>query len=196
MNIDESAISFEQEAEKLELFGFKYETREDLLIGVRAFYSDKGYALSICGSKLEKYVVLQCDRGGQYRDVRGVPLDEREKTTGTRRINCPFKIKGKKTDEGIWIIEIRNLSHNHEASADISDYHSLRQLSQEDIKKVDHMTRSRIPSRQILSSLRQKKLELKAISKTVYNVKAKIHREKLEGRTIIQALLDELGGGT
>ncbi|XP_078181433.1 uncharacterized protein LOC144575191 [Carex rostrata] len=111
----------------------------------------------------EKYVVLQCDRGGQYRDVRGVPLDEREKTTGTRRINCSFKIKDKKIDEGIWIIEVRNLSHNHEASADISGHPSLRQLSQEDIEKVDHMTRSGIPPRQIHSSLRQKNPELKAL---------------------------------
>ena len=36
MDIDESAISFEHEAEKLELLNFKYETREDLLNGVRA----------------------------------------------------------------------------------------------------------------------------------------------------------------
>ena len=69
MNIDESTISFEQETEKLELLVFKYETREDLLIDVRTFYSAKGYTLSICGSKSEKYLVLQCDRGGQYRDV-------------------------------------------------------------------------------------------------------------------------------
>ena len=69
MDIDESVISFEQEAEKLELLNFKYETREDLLSGVKAFYSAKGYALLICSSKSERYVVLQCDRGGQYREV-------------------------------------------------------------------------------------------------------------------------------
>ncbi|XP_078176422.1 uncharacterized protein LOC144569822 [Carex rostrata] len=57
------------------------------------------------------------------------------------------------------------------------------------------MTQSGIPPRQILSSLRQKNPKLKAISTTVYNVKAKIRREKLGGRTMIQALFKELGEG-
>ena len=42
MEIDESLISFKHEVKKLELLNFKYETREDLLNGVRAlFYSAK-----------------------------------------------------------------------------------------------------------------------------------------------------------
>ena len=57
------------------------------------------------------------------------------------------------------------------------------------------MTQSGIPPRQILSSLRQKNPELKVVSTTVYNVKAKIRREKLGGRTMIQALFKELGEG-
>ena len=70
MNIDELAIPCEQEIEK--------SIHGDLLISVRAFYLAKWYVLSICGSKLKKYVVLQCDRGGHYRDARSVRLDERE----------------------------------------------------------------------------------------------------------------------
>ena len=41
----------------------------------------------ICGSKPEKYVVLQCDRGGKYRDARDVLLDEREKTIRNEVVN-------------------------------------------------------------------------------------------------------------
>lgn len=49
-------------------------------------------------------------------------------------------MKGKKTYEKIWIIEIQNLSHICEASTNIFGYHSLRQLPQEDTESVDHMT--------------------------------------------------------
>ena len=59
--------------------------------GVRAFHSGKGCTLYICSSRLEKYVVLQCDRNGLYCDTHDVSLGEREKTTGTCRINCPLK---------------------------------------------------------------------------------------------------------
>ena len=77
MDIDESAISSEHDVEKFELLNFKDKTCEDLFNGFRAFYLAKGNILSICSSMLEKYVVLQCDKGGQYCDTGDVPLDEK-----------------------------------------------------------------------------------------------------------------------
>ncbi|KAF7154067.1 hypothetical protein RHSIM_Rhsim01G0017600 [Rhododendron simsii] len=54
------------------------------------------------------------------------------------------------------------------------------------------MTRSEIPPRQILSSLRQSNPKLQAVSKTIYNTKGKIQKDNLAGRTMIQALFEEL----
>ena len=50
-----------------------------------------------------------------------------------------------------------------------------------------------IPPRQILSSLRQNNTNCKAIVRTMYNDKANITKEVLAGRTMIQALFEELG---
>lgn len=185
----------EQEDERHQLLNFKFETREDLLKGVRKFYSTRGYALSIYGSRAEKFVILKCDRGGNYRDSQGVQLSERQKTTGSRKINCSFEIKGKKTGEGLWVVEIKNLSHNHEASVDIAGHPSCRRLSAKELESVDRMSQSGIQPRQIISSLQLENPGLRAVSHTVYNAKAKIHKEKLGGRTMIEVLIQELGQG-
>ncbi|XP_073107176.1 uncharacterized protein [Elaeis guineensis] len=52
-----------------------------------------------------------------------------------------------------------------------------------------------ISTRKILSSLRQDNPKPQAISKTVYNAKAKTIKESLAGRTMIEALFEELGEG-
>ncbi|KAL3500695.1 hypothetical protein ACH5RR_039788 [Cinchona calisaya] len=50
-----------------------------------------------------------------------------------------------------------------------------------------------IAPRQILISLQKSNPKLQAISRTIYNAKAKVQRESLKGRTIMQALFDEFG---
>ena len=57
----------------------KFESCDDLLKSVREFYYSKGYALSIRSSRKDKHVILQCDGGGSYRDIRHIS-SERKKT--------------------------------------------------------------------------------------------------------------------
>ncbi|CAG8502740.1 2637_t:CDS:2, partial [Scutellospora calospora] len=59
-------------------------------------------------------------------------------------------------------------------------------------KKVQEMSTAGIHPREILSTLRQSNPNNFAISKTIYNARDKIRHDNLQGRTPIQALLDEL----
>jgi hypothetical protein len=102
-----------------------------LVKGAHTFFANKGYGLSIRGLRKDKYVILGCDRVDYYRDPRNVPMEERKRTRKSHLINYPFKIKGKRQDNGFWMIEINNYSHNHEASIDITGHSICRQLSQE-----------------------------------------------------------------
>ncbi|KAL6543671.1 hypothetical protein OROGR_010168 [Orobanche gracilis] len=54
-----------------DLLGAEYQTREELLKVVKGFYSIKGYALSIKGSGLNKYVTLGCT--GVFKATMGLP---------------------------------------------------------------------------------------------------------------------------
>lgn len=77
----------------------------------------------------------------------------------------------------------------------MSGHPSCRRLSKEEIMSIEEMTRSGVPPRQILSSLRQRNPKLQAISRTIYNMKVKLKNDNLDGRTMIQALFEELGQG-
>ncbi|KAL4588354.1 hypothetical protein LXL04_001238 [Taraxacum kok-saghyz] len=170
------------QTEELYLANSKFESCDELLKSVRSFYYDKGYELSIKDSSKDKYVTLQCDRGGSYRDKMGIG-DKRKKNTGSRLINCPFQFVGKKGNDGAWVLKAKNLTHNHEPSTDMSGHPSFRRLLPDDVQSVKNMTLSGIPPRQILSSLRQKNQNLPAISRTIYNLKAKIQKENLNNRS-------------
>ncbi|XP_052627581.1 protein FAR-RED IMPAIRED RESPONSE 1-like [Lactuca sativa] len=176
--------------EELYLANSKFDSYDELLKSVRDFYYVKGYGISIRDSSKDKYVTLQCDRGGCYRDRLSIG-DKRKKNTGSRLINCPFQIVGKKEYDGGWILKAKNLSHNHEPSTDISGHPSFRRLSPNDVQSVKNMTLSGIPPRQILSSLRQGNPNLPAVSRTIYNLKAKIRKENLGNRSTVSALFEE-----
>ncbi|KAJ9549306.1 hypothetical protein OSB04_021849 [Centaurea solstitialis] len=172
----------------------KFESCDDLLKNVRKFYYSKGYALSIRASKKDKHVILQCDRGGSYRDTRRTS-SERKKSTGSRLINCPFQIVGQKRSDGAWYFKVKDLTHNHEPSTDMSGHPSFRQLPSENINSVKEMSKAGIPPRQILSSMRQQNPNLPVISRTIYNLKRKFRRDNLGNRSMINALFEELVKG-
>ncbi|PWA86891.1 protein FAR1-RELATED SEQUENCE 5 [Artemisia annua] len=177
--------------EELYLSSSTFESCDDLLKSVRAFYYTKGYGLSIRDSQKDKYVTLQCQRSGSYRDVRNIG-DKRKRSTTSRLIECPFQIGGKKGQDGSWVFKVINLEHNHEPSTDMSGHPSFRRLEPDDVQSVKSMTISGIPPRQILTSLRQQTPNLPANSRTIYNLKAKIRRDDLGDRSMVMALLDEL----
>jgi hypothetical protein len=56
-------------------------------------------------------------------------MEEIKRITKSRLTDCPFKIKRKQQDNDIWMIEINNYSHNHEASVDVTGHPICRRLS-------------------------------------------------------------------
>ncbi|KAF7150704.1 hypothetical protein RHSIM_Rhsim02G0175500 [Rhododendron simsii] len=118
----------------------------------------------------------------------GWKFESREKLVDTLRQF--FAIQG--LDDGFWVLEVKNGSHNHEPSSDMVGHPSFRRFSKEEIMTIEELTRSGVPPRQILSLLRLRNKKLQAMSRTIYNMKNKLRRENLAGRTMIQALFDEI----
>ena len=54
--------------EELYLARSKFDSYDDLLKNVRAFYYAKGYGISIRDSRKDKYVTLQCALSGVYKE--------------------------------------------------------------------------------------------------------------------------------
>ncbi|KAK9723481.1 hypothetical protein RND81_05G001500 [Saponaria officinalis] len=75
----------------------------------------------------------------------------------------------------------------------MSGHPSCRRLTKSETSEVERLSIFGIQPRNILSSLRLKIPNIQAVSRTLYNVKTKICNEKLDGRSMIQALFEELG---
>ncbi|KAL6584586.1 hypothetical protein OROMI_003875 [Orobanche minor] len=131
-SMDQSTMN---QSEEIYLATSKFESNDDLLKSVRAFYVGKGYGLSIRDSKKDQYVTLQCDLSGVYQDKRSAGT-KRKKSTGSRLTDCPFQIKGKKGSDGVWIFQEKNLAHNHDPSTDMSGHPSFRRLEPDDVQTV------------------------------------------------------------
>ncbi|KAK1380081.1 hypothetical protein POM88_026825 [Heracleum sosnowskyi] len=176
----------------------RYSDREKLITCIREVAATLGYAIVIKKSKKDSYVRIGCDRGGEYRSSK-IPIKKRDttskRTTGTRLIQCPFEIWGRWKPGGIWVIEIKNLTHNHDGSNDMSSHPSHRRFSRDEFIRIREMTMSGIAPRQILTSLRQSNANIQSISRSIYNARAKIRKDSLQGCTVIQALYQELGQG-
>ncbi|CAG8465480.1 10339_t:CDS:2 [Cetraspora pellucida] len=96
------------------------------------------------------------------------------------RGGCPFELYGSKHNN-VWFLEVRNPIYNHEASINISGHLIVCRL---DAGQLD----------QILSTIHQNDPSFMAISRMIYNALYLICQERLDSRTSIQALLDELQG--
>lgn len=159
--------------------------REELIQYVGEFGVSQGYVVTIKQSKKDKVVTLGCDRGGVCRSKRkpdgetsGEP--SRNRKSGSRHINCPFELIGKKED-GVWVLTIKNGSHNHEALKDIKEHPSAARFTEKEVMQIKEMTESGLKPRQILKRLRQSNPELLSTPKHVYNVKAKLRQGNLTG---------------
>lgn len=159
--------------------------REELIQHVGEFAISQGYVVTIKQSKKDKVVVLGCDRGGVYRNRRKT-VDEssgeiaRKRKTGSRLTNCPFELLGKKED-GLWVLSVKNGSHNHEALKNLSEHPSARRFTEKQVILIKEMTEAGLKPRQILKRLRQSNPELLSTPKHVYNVKAKLRQGNLTG---------------
>lgn len=159
--------------------------REELIQHVGDFAVSQGYVVTIKQSKRDRVVVLGCDRGGVYRNRRKAEEEpsaerKRRKRTGSRLTNCPFEAVGKK-DDGLWVLTIKNGTHNHEPLKDITEHPSARRFSESEVLLIKEMTEAGLKPRQILKRLRQSNPELLSSPKHVYNVKAKLRQGNMTG---------------
>jgi len=140
-------------------------------------------------------VWLCCIRGGKHKNWRlYLTEDTRSKLTRTRKTSCPWLalLKRGPGDDATWTINITDDTHNHETSLDdLSSFPSVRQMTTEESHLLKDMSKAGSTPRVILSTLRLRNPDSLLVSDDVYNARKKIRMQELNGRTPIEALLDE-----
>ncbi|KAG2207176.1 hypothetical protein INT47_012229 [Mucor saturninus] len=140
-----------------------------------------------------KSLEFKCDRGGKNSS----------KSTGkrlskTRRTDCPFKwVVGSswRKEQGVYTakftLHLNNSGHNHESADSLAGHSIACKIGDDHMKVIKDMTIANSSPQDILIYLRQKFPGDYFRPSTVYNARQKIREEYLDGRSPLQALLDQ-----
>ncbi|CAJ2674937.1 uncharacterized protein LOC123915407 [Trifolium pratense] len=101
--------------------------------------------------------VLGCERGGAYRPSnykakKKVSIEER----GSRKIGCPFRLRGYLPKSKEWNLTIVSGIHNHVLDKALEGHLVAGRLKPEEKEMVVEMTGNQIPPRNIMSTLKKR----------------------------------------
>jgi hypothetical protein len=168
-----------------------FESREQLLTFVRQHAIQHSYIVTIQRSTANRQVILGCDRGGKYRDRNSASDREKRRFTTTRRINCPFRLYGKRILDGRWELKVSCSNHNHDPD-NLIGHPQARQLTSAQLHDLRRLTEVGTRPRDIMTLLREQEPSIPLISRDIYNKRQAVRREKLGGKTSLQYLHDLL----
>lgn len=147
-----------------------------------------GYVIVIKNSRRNYNVVFQCDRGGVYRSTK---ISTRN--TGTKKINCPFRLEGKYSAvDDSWKVKMICEMHNHQPSFHLEGHPYPRRLNENETRLVEDLLEKNVKPRDILSTLKKQNVNNLSTIKTIYNADEKFRRTKLGGRSQMQVVMDFL----
>ena len=136
-----------------------------------------------------------CICGRIYKNWRPyLTEDTRTKQTRTLKTSCPWSaiLKRGEGDDATWTISITDDTHNHETDQDtLSIFPSARQMTTEELQLLGDMSKAGSTPKVILATLRLRNPDSSLISSDIYNARKKIRTDELNGRTPVEALLDE-----
>ncbi|XP_050893360.1 uncharacterized protein LOC127099673 [Lathyrus oleraceus] len=132
------------------------------------------------------FVTMTCERSGKYKYLlRNFKRDN----TGSRKCKCPFKVHGYMLANKNWRFNVICGLHNHDLCEKIVGHPSVCQLMPEEKEYVVDMTLNLVQPKNILATLKRKRLENISNIKQVYNIWHLTYKPLMRDRTEMQQLL-------
>jgi hypothetical protein len=176
----------------------------------------QGYSVAVLNSQTGKNATIRCDRGGHHiaRTEDAIARKTASKRTGCTFLlytSCPTAQKttpGHQPKPRYWTLKIRNPVHDEHAHPPSKE--KALSTQHEKMTKVQREQamfgiESQQTNRQILAAINKEKnpdfktqaavaeyIHEKVQSKTISNLRLKIHKERLAGRQPIEAAIDLL----
>ncbi|XP_012851420.1 PREDICTED: uncharacterized protein LOC105971120 [Erythranthe guttata] len=109
------------------------------------------------------YVIVRCERGGHYVGKKVPGEDDQrlgKRSTGSKKCNCPFKLKGTKEhkddEKAEWKLDVYSGIHNHNLFENLHGHSYVGRLSKEQVSFVHTMKKAMVKPRAILRALKEK----------------------------------------
>ncbi|KAI5661374.1 hypothetical protein M9H77_20697 [Catharanthus roseus] len=142
------------------------------------------------------YVTLDCERGGSVKKYKKPIVDDKEEEIpknkrgpyGTKKCGCPFKLKREQmvTSENCQLF-VYNGRHNHKIA--VYGHAQTARLMEEQLQQIEQFRKSHVPHRNILRFFREQDVGCAVSAKKIYNVVAKITRNRMQGRNTVEEVL-------
>ncbi|XP_052732487.1 PKS-NRPS hybrid synthetase cheA-like [Vigna angularis] len=133
------------------------------------------------------YVILGCKRGGKYRKYKA---DAVASVYGTRKCECPFRLKGKSCSDGAgWVLKVMCGHHNHELAETLVGHPYAGRLNTSEKSLLVDMTKSKVTPANILLTLKQNNDRNVTTIKQIYNARHAYKRSLRGSRTELQQLM-------
>jgi len=172
----------------------RWRDREELPGWVRRQATRAIFTISIDkSSTISPYMTMQCERSGEYKSPKTRKKLKFE-GTGTRKCNCPFRLKcffDKKKKQDWWIAMLCGI-HNHDLAPKLSGHLLAGRLKAKEKQRVIDMTKSLAKPRNILTDLKERNKESVTLIKQVCNARTRWRKGQREDKTEFQYLITKL----
>ncbi|KAI5680370.1 hypothetical protein M9H77_01597 [Catharanthus roseus] len=103
---------------------------------------------------------------------------------------CPFKLKGKQmATNKSWQLFIHNGRHNHKVVVYNHSHAQAARPTEEQLHQTEQFRNSHVPPHNILQFLREQDVGCAVSAQKIYNVVAKIKRNRTQGRNTVEEVL-------
>ncbi|MBW0540653.1 hypothetical protein O181_080368 [Austropuccinia psidii MF-1] len=148
------------------------------------------YAVSTLRSNMtHNQIEIGCDRSGTPNSNKSP-----SKTVTSRKLDCPFRLYARKYDKSTsWPLEAKNPEHSHDATENIMENPAFGKFNEKETSQIAQMSESLIITGEIQAQIcSQRDSDKPVILQYIYNQFKKIKKEKLQGRSPIDAPIDTL----
>jgi hypothetical protein len=134
-------------------------------------------------------VTFACSKGRSSNDQRDPDFHDskRRKVQGSKRINCPFKVKARRCEGGQWQLEVACGDHNHgpQLAPTADPANRLAAQPPEVLREINKLRRGGNSPADILSTLRVDRPDISLVPRYIYNLNAKQRLHDLTRKTPI-----------
>ena len=152
---------------------------------VVVFRSDKGGS---AGNR-KVFLTLGCERSGHYKHANRPRKRKGEVLTGTKKIDCPFRLRGRPVGDVGWKVTVLCGQHNHDRAETLVGHPYPGRLNPDEKVFVGQMTKSRLGPSHILREIKARNPENLSTIINIYNERQAYRRSVRGPRTEMQQLM-------
>jgi hypothetical protein len=153
--------------------------------GIRYGYGFRISASRPASSSTKTRIYFCCDKYREYNSQATI------RSTSSRASGCPFKLVIHQKDDQ-WKLRVTNDRHNHGTSLNPSAHHVYRRRTPAQKQMIDSLSKSGVAPKHVLTQIRQDDPATFIKPQDIRNEKHSAQLNFLNGRSSIEALLDNL----